>query len=89
MAQDSQKDFILPMVIFSITDSFENMTNAITELKVTVASIKTQFDSANPIVTNRLNSHSRILDDHEGRIKVVETEHKLFHRKKCIDEKES
>jgi flagellar basal body-associated protein FliL len=73
-----------------LTDSFENMTNAITELKVTVASIKTQFESANPIVTNRLNSHSNILTQHEGRIKFIETEHNLFHRKTCIDhEKEN
>jgi hypothetical protein len=77
--KDSLKDFSI---------SFTKMTAAITGLKVTVAEIKTQFDSENPLVSKRLDGHSLILDDHEGRIKVMETEHRLFHKKTCINEKD-
>jgi hypothetical protein len=66
-----------------LAESFMNMTNAITELKVTVAELKTQINSENPVVSKRLDTHSFILTKHEGRIKVLETEHNFIHKRNC------
>jgi hypothetical protein len=66
-----------------LAQSFENVTDAITDLKVTVASLKTQFDTENPVVVKRLNQHSYILTKHESRIKTIESEHNILHNRQC------
>lgn len=75
-----------------LTESFGSMITALTDLKITVASLKTQFDSESPVVVKRLDTHSYILTKHEGRIKTLETEHNMIHKRHCgkeeTDEKE-
>jgi hypothetical protein len=66
-----------------LSESFEEMTVAITGLKVTVAEIKTEFESKNPLITDKLRTHSFILQKHESRIKTLETEHNLIHKRNC------
>ena len=67
-----------------LSTSFDEMVDAMTGLKVTVAEVKTQYDFENPLVTKRLDSHSRILDKHEGCLKTLMTEHRMIHGK-CIN----
>lgn len=66
-----------------LSESFENIIMAITELKVTFASLKTHIDSENPAIIKRLEKHSYILTKHESRIKTLETEHNMIHKRNC------
>jgi len=63
------------------TTAFDKMADAIDNLKTAFATLKAVVDTSNPLVTRRLNIHSSILDKHEGRIKVLETEHRMIHRR--------
>lgn len=69
--------------LVKLAESFENVTAAITDLKIAVASLKMQFDSESPVTIKRLDTHSFILTRHEGRIKALETEHNMIHKRSC------
>lgn len=69
--------------LVKLAESFENVTAAITDLKIAVASLKMQFDSESPVTLKRLDTHSFILTKHEGRIKTLETEHNMIHKRNC------
>jgi hypothetical protein len=70
----------------TFSQSLKHMSETITELKVAITGLKTQVETEAPHVTKRLDTHSFILTKHEGRLKVLETEHNMIHKVKCIKE---
>jgi hypothetical protein len=62
----------------AITKATENLTEAVEQLKIIVYDYKTR----QPMIDERLNLHMEKLDDHEGRLTKIETEHHVYHCKK-------
>lgn len=63
----------------AITQATDNLVKAVEQLQIIVNSLQQEYKIRQPIVDERLKSHSNRLDTHNDRISKLETEHKLYH----------
>jgi hypothetical protein len=65
----------------AITQATENLVKAVEQLQIIVNSLQQEYKIRQPIVDERLKSHSERLNLHHDRLGKLETEHKMFHCK--------
>ena len=68
-------------------DASRSIADAVQQLQLIVAELRTHNELLNPVIERRLNHHSENLEDHERRLTVIETEHCLNHKMSRNNEK--
>jgi len=65
----------------AITQATDNLTKAVEQLQIIVNGLQIQYQIRQPIVDERLKSHSEVMSNHESRLQIIETEHEVYHCK--------
>lgn len=70
------------LVLLTIIGFFLGMQiRTTTRINDIVTRLQAISELTGPVTERRLNAHAEQLDDHEGRIKDLENDHKHFHKK--------